>query len=539
MLARIRIVLVVLLAVSSACLERGKERREPSAGLAEPPAQAGSDTRDTSYGVRKEEPRASADREAVISLRLAAEPLHLNPLLAGDTVGVGITLGDVYEGLLAIDRPGDSPKPCLAESFTVSDEGRTWRFFLRKGVRFHEGQVLSARDVIASLKLAQGAVGPLRAEFDDLIAIEDEGAAGLVWRFRESRPARIEAFAALPIVSSGSFAGVAAEELGQAAVSRKPNGTGAFQLARWQGEKIELERFAGYWGPAALAKGIRYRVLADDQQALAELRAGRIDGILQLPIASALAFAKDSADLQLVRQSMPAYSAAVFNTESAALPVERRRALSRSFDRKSLVAQLFDSQVQIATGPFVVHSERADPEIRDLDFSLEASRSELARLGVKERPLRVLVPDSSKTMRRLVDIWADDTREVLSLRIEALPFAELVERVRAGDFDITLLSFTTSEDVDLYSLFHSSEVGSSNLSRIADAKLDALLAELRAAKDRATYLGQSRALHRLLVQLAPLAFLTSDARLGLIRPELAGVGDSAAQWGARYMWKQR
>jgi ABC-type transport system substrate-binding protein len=136
-------------------------------------------------------------------------------------------------------------------------------------------------------------------------------------------------------------------------------------------------------------------------------------------------------------------------------------------------------------------------------------------------------------MERFADIWAQDLRGVAELRVRRLGYAELLDAVRAGNFDIALLSFTTSADVDLYSSFHSSAAGSTNLSRIADSELDELLEKARTQRTRKL----SRQIHRKLVELAPVAFLVSDVRLALVRDSVAGIGDTAEEWGARSLWR--
>ena len=68
------------------------------------------------------------------------------------------TIGDeyvyvhlVFNGLSRID-PDMSVKPDLAESWTASDDLKTWTFRLRPGVKFHHGRVLDAEDVVATVK---------------------------------------------------------------------------------------------------------------------------------------------------------------------------------------------------------------------------------------------------------------------------------------------------------------------------------------------------------------------------------------------------
>jgi len=486
--------------------------------------------------VRKHEPQNKADSEATIRVRLPSAPRHLNPLLAGDTVAVGITLGDVYETLLQAPSPSQSPQALLAESFSHSADGRRWRFRLRKQVAFHDGTILSVKDVVSSVQLAQRVAGPLRGEFDDVVSIVDMGNREVEFKFLDSRPARAEAFAALPIVSSHSFADVDVAKIQIAVASQQPNGTGALRFSRKTQNGYELERFPGYWGPPAKARRILYRVIPERSRAVQELQSGSLDVCMGIPIDEAIEDVQGHSGLTLVRRSVPAYIAAVFNTGT--LNRESRKALSRSFDRESLVRELFRGFADIAVGPYVPKSLRSDPEIRAPVFSLASTKKELSAVWGDSTPtLQLLVPVGSRTMERLADIWASDLRGLVTVNVQRPSFGDMLARVRAGDFDVALLSFTKSSDIEMFSLFHSSEVGRGNLSRLARPEVDQVLEALRHSDSLELWIRQSRQLQGLLVSLAPVAFLTTDSRLGIVRSEVAGIGDSSPGTGARFYWR--
>jgi peptide/nickel transport system substrate-binding protein len=453
---------------------------------------------------------------------------------------VELTLGDVYEALLTRDKPGQKPRAGLAKSVGRSADGKEWTFFLREGVRFHSGEPLKPADVVRSFELVRKAPGPLQTDFDDLRKVSVESEDTVVFRFFESRSSRIEAFASVPIVSKKSFRGVKAADLQRAEASRRPNGTGPLRFVSWDSGSIELTRFDRYWGRSARAKTIRYRVIPDRARVLAELRSGGLHVATRFPVDEALRAAADNDDLVLVQESLPAYTAAVFNTQVEGLDIDVRQALARSFDRESIVKELFHGYGEQAIGPYLRESENNEPSARPEAFSLKRTKKELGALwSDPKRGLRLLVPAGSRTMERLADIWAEDLRGIVSVEVIRLPFADMLARVRSGDFDLCLLSFTTSSEVDLYSLFHSSQVGSGNVARLEDPAVDLLVEGARKAQSAEEARDRGRELHRLLLNLAPFAFLTTDRRLGLVHAEVAGVGDSAQSSGARNLWRRQ
>jgi peptide/nickel transport system substrate-binding protein len=534
---RLCVALCCLLACG-ACLERGGDKEGKAAELTQPAAEVVE--RSLLERIRSAEPQWPAKDNARVVIRLASEPLHLNPILVGDAAAVQVALGDIYEALLSIDKPGQRPRTKLAQSFVRDAEGKEWTFYLRRDVAFHSGQRMRPEDVVRSFELARDAPGPLQADFDDLESIRSEGSDAVVFRFLESRSSRSEAFASVPILSKKSFQGVSAKDLQRAKPSRTPNGTGPLRFSSWKSGTIELTRFQKYWGQRSRAKTIRYRVIADRTRALAELRSGGVDIVMRLPVDEALKGLEEDEEVDLVQETLPAYTAAVFNTASPKLGMDLRNALSRSFDRQTIIEQLYRGYSEAAHGPYTPASERNDPHTEPQAFDLESTKKELALLWPNpEHSLRLLVPAGSRTMERLADIWAEDLRGVVTIEIVKLPFADMLGRVRSGDFDVTLLSFTTSGEVDLYSLFHSSHVGNGNLSRLQDPAVDLLLDGARNAHSAEESRDRGRELHRLLMHLSPFAFLAMDRRLGLVARDVAGVGDGAERGGARNLWRRR
>lgn len=523
--------------VFASCIERKSKKADPES---EPtnvslsrPTPAGAPA--SPVAVRSQEPSGPRLETASIVVRLPSEPRHLNPLLAGDTIAVQVALGDVYESLLQRPRPGARPTPHLATKNSQSADGLSWVFELREGVTFHDGTTLSVADVEASFALVQNVVGPLRGEFDDLESVTVTGPRTIAFRFSESRPERADAFASVPIVSAKSFQDADVTTLNLHTASQSPNGTGPLRLQRTSADEIEFVRNPSYWGPSAKAGRIVYRVIADRTRALKELRSGQIDIVLGLPVDEAIAAVQSDASLELVQRSLPAYTAAVFNTENPRLHRGARSALSRSFDRESILQELFRGYAEVAIGPFLRHGDREAPREGNTDFVLESAVADLHTAFSNAKPqLRLLVPRGSRTMERLADIWATDVRDAVDINVQKVDFGALLARVRSGDFEIALLSFTTSAETDLYSLFHSSEVGRGNLSRLAEPAVDALLETLRRSLAEEERIETSHILQHQLLRFAPYAFLTTDVRLGIVRKDIAGVGDTAPAEGARF-----
>ena len=479
---------------------------------------------------------------AVLHLRLAAEPAHLNPFLAGEATVNRVCLGDVYEGLLCARGLDQPPRPCLAASVSVSADGKTWTFRMRPGVEWHDGKPFSVADAAFTFGLLKNpkVVTWLRGDFGDLSRVRSHDDQ-LVLQFSSFRPGRRAAFARLPILPKHVFAGSVAA-LASSPANRHPIGTGPLRFVSWTaGQKLRLSRFADYWGAKPRLAGVSYTIVSSRQRAVAALAAGTLDVVTELPIDEALAAKRQHSALRLFSYPRHAYLAAVDNLRKPVLAdVHVRRALTHSLDRAAIVEKIFHGYADVITGPFPKHSAAYASDVKPLAFGAKLVAAELAKRTLKKLPvIHLLVPTESRTMRRIADIWVEDAKPYLRLQVELAPFAKVLARARAGRFDVALLAFTTSPELDVYTRLHSSQAGRENYGAVRDAKLDALIEKARTTPDAATRAKLSRAIHRRIHELQPYTFIASDRRLGLARPDVSGI--RAGEYGlvARALWRAK
>lgn len=263
----------------------------------------------------------------------------LDPALSYDTAS-GEVIQNVYETLVFYDGIAtDKFVPQLAESWTVSDDGKVWTFQIRQGVKFHEGGDLTASDVAYSYQrgiLQGGYSSPqwLLAEpflgvgNDDITMIIDEGAsaddretlatndpAKLVAACETVKAAIVADDAAgtvtmtlaqpwgpfLPTIANGwgsimdsewvmenggwdgscdtwqNFYGMVSADDPFTAIA---NGTGAFKLDHWTpGQEIVLTKFDGYWGEPAKLDSVSIKIIPEFGTRFAMLQAGDADTI--------------------------------------------------------------------------------------------------------------------------------------------------------------------------------------------------------------------------------------------------------------------
>jgi len=187
----------------------------------------------------------------------------------------------VYEPLVAMGADGEW-KGVLAESWEASDDGLTWTFHLRQGVKFHNGREMTADDVIFNLDriLDESTGAPMQSYYANKIASYEA----------------VDPYTVKFVLSDG--AGTFLSEIGlgmRTAIIAKecvtqdnnivhPIGTGPFEFLWWKpGEEWRAKRFDDYWGEVAKIDEVVFKPILDATVRLIALQTGEIDWMMQIP----------------------------------------------------------------------------------------------------------------------------------------------------------------------------------------------------------------------------------------------------------------
>lgn len=289
-------------------------------------------------------------------MRVAQAPdiQSLDPWTATDGATITV-LRQVYEGLVDLEPGGFRVVPKLAETWTVSPDGRVWTFRLRSGVRFHDGTSLDAHAVVRNFDRAKAF-----ARFD----------LGALVTKVEAPDARTVVFTLgapyapfLATLASGSFGIVNPICFQQGpvwatAASRCAQGTGPFRFepGGWQpGESLTLQRNAAYWGRDADGRALPYidtvvfSAIRDDATRVAELHAASVAVALDVGPASLGAV---RADPNLAIRRRPSYDVSFLGIGVTVKPFDDavvRRAVATAIDRGSVVQTVYGGDARFAT----------------------------------------------------------------------------------------------------------------------------------------------------------------------------------------------
>lgn len=335
---------------------------------------------------------------ADLVLGSATEPSAIDPQFSRTGNNQNIAM-QVFDRLVQTD-PTINVEPALAVSWTNIDP-LTWHVKLREGVKFHDGNPLTAEDVIFSLTRARnipnspapfsGNVGAI----DSMKALDD---LTIEFKTKKPTPDFIEQIGFVYIVEKKVAEGASIEDFnsGKAAI-----GTGAYKFKSWTpGDNLVLTRNDGFWGKKQDFDNVTIKFISNDASRVAALRSGAVDLIDAVPpgdvktlqgISGLKVFSTASARiiylaLDSARDKSP------FITDKDGKPLDKnplkdvkvRQALSKLVNRQLIINRILDGSAEPA-GQLVPNGVAGnDPSIEAPAFNADEAKKLLADAGYKD-----------------------------------------------------------------------------------------------------------------------------------------------------------
>lgn len=326
--------------------------------------------------------------EVVIATR--GMPLTLMPHARSEALTSSFQ-SNLFEGLVGFDRDL-KPIPLLAVSWENPDP-LNWLFRLRRGVSFHNGDPLTADDVVFSiLRARDDPASALRSNCAVIAAVTREDEYTVRVTTIHPHPMLLQKLRTVFILPRRHL-----ERVGEAAFIRQPVGTGPYRLVAATPAEIRLAVYEGHWGDAPDFTAARFIRFQSDEEAEALLRGGRTDLAANIsPATAASLAARPAAGMDVIRNR--SLMVLTFGLDTRAQPfrdVRVRRALALAVDRAALVAKLrfgYGSPANQLVPPAVFGY---NPELAELPYHPEGARELLAAAGHTDGlELTLLLPQS-------------------------------------------------------------------------------------------------------------------------------------------------
>ncbi len=491
-------------------------------------------------------PSRSSTPAGTVRVALASEPKSLDPHVTTALEDFRI-LANVYEGLVRFAPGSLEIAPALAESWSIQDEGRSLTFKLRRGVTFHDGSPFDASAVKFNLERLldehhpQHDTGPfpLAFFFDTVkqVSVVDPHTVRLTLK----QPfAPLLANLAYPI---GFMVSPASVRRWGKDFGRHGSGTGPFAVERWVADRsVTLKRYASYWGAPAGLERVVFRPIADPMTRIAELRAGGIDVLPEVP-ADALGFFRHRPGYGVLTQGGPHVWFLILNTRRPPFDdVRARRAVNLAVDKKRLVERVLSNTASVAPGAIpAAFTSAHDPSVTPYPFDPARAKELLAEAGVAPGTrLRCLIPKGGSGMLEpelmATAMQADLARVGLDMKIETWEWNAYLKEVNAGLSDDTAMAamawMTNDPDTLPYLALRSSAAPPKgfNSGYYANPTVDELVEAGRVETDPERRAALYRKLDRVVHDDAPWLFVASWKQNVVFRERVHGLALDPTFW---------
>jgi len=382
-----------------------------------------------------------------VTVAITADPPGWDPSASTSQEIPRVVYHNVFEGLVRFDASG-AIVPALAESWTTSEDGLTWTFTLRQGVKFHDGSTLTVDDVVAKFERAKDPEsGHTHPEYYAAVeSITAPDAATVV--FQLSQPSRSLLY---NLARPDSVIYPAAKAETQRS---EPVGTGPFRFASYTpGTEVVLEKFDDYYldGVPYLDRVV-FRIISDANTRFAALQAGDIDMMGLIP--EQYVQTTTMPDLKVTQGTATAeITMALNNTRPPLDDVRVRQAINLAIDKQSIVqGAMFGLGTIIGT-----HMTPAESYYIDLTdtypYDPERARELLAEAGYPDGfTVKFELPEPYNIERRSGEVIAQQLRAVgIEAELSVVEWGTWIQRIfLGGDYDMTIIGHSEPRDINVY-----------------------------------------------------------------------------------------
>lgn len=459
------------------------------------------------------------------------EVKSLDPQKASDLTSLRIA-ADQFEGLTRYRGDG-RVEPGLARSWTKTPDGLLWRFYLRPGLRFSDGQPITAGTFVTVFNRLRhpATASPNSSLFDVIARIEASGSDTVDVTLHYPFPALAEllahpAMTALPVHRIAS--------IGESWTNDRPLVTsGAYRMTNWTlHDRLLLERNPRWHDQPAPIAAVEWKPVDDRQSAFRQFRAGEADLVGDFPSEQKQWLDRHHPGSAKVAPYRGAYYF-VFNTRRPPFNDRRvRQALNMMVERRAIAGRLLGIGNPPAWGVVPPGMPGTSPAFRPGWTNLpRAQRMAQARQLLADagydgrRPLRFEIRFNSDTDHRrvalaLLDNWRDLPVRVTLLNTEAtLHFASM----RRGDFDLARAGWIGDLSAPENFLgVHRSDAGAINYSGYANPAFDLMLQQALATPGEDRRSAGMKSAEAILMADAPVLPVYYYVTKNLVSPRVLG-----------------
>lgn len=430
------------------------------------------------------EPVAEAPKKDTVILAITGEPTTLDYAFANDLNTFSICC-NLYDGLVREEADG-SLVAGLAESWEYSEDGKEITFTLRQGVKFHNGDVMTADDVVFSFEraLASSSTSRITGSMEKMEKVDDTHVK-LTLKYSYGPIEGCLAAVNCSIISKAAY------EANPDGFARAPIGTGPYKFSSWDsGSKIVFAANEDYFREPAKIKTLTYQLVSDSAAALIALETGDVDMIVSTQ-ASDRQNIIDNKDLFYDEVSASSFWFVAFNNAEGIFAENPllRQAVAHAINTEDCLYGCAEGVGVISTCPIPSTCFGYPEGFEGATYDPELAKKLLAEAGYPDGLTVTIKTMESGYYAKICDVVVEQLRQVgITCVIEPMErTAFLADVYSNSQFDICVNSWTAlypDADFIMFMRYHSSFLGGgNNMVKVAIPELDAALETGRYSSD--------------------------------------------------------
>ncbi len=475
---------------------------------------------------------------------IAAQPRYINPIISQTSEADASLSQLIYSGLFGYDASGNLTKR-LAADFTVSEDGKLYTVTLRSGAKWHDGEEVTAEDVLFTIQSIQNPVykSPLRSNW---LSVD----AASVDRYTVTFTLKKAYFGFLANLTLGIlpkhiWENIAPDNFLLADYNLAPIGSGPYRFFDSKQDSsgnmlsYELRAWSDYFDGAPYISKITFHFYPDEAALIDAYNRKEVLGINSVTPDN-LAALEERKSTRVYEIAIPRIFAVFFNTtKNVALAYDEvREALSYATDRDAIIREVLAGKgipAYTAMLPFMsgYASDLALPhfDIGRANALLDEKGWKRGEDGIRAKNGAVLemeltVPDWPELARTADIVRTQWEQAGARVTVKVLGAADLQENaIRPREYQALLFGEAAMIESDPYSFWHSSQKHDPGLNlalfdnKDADDALASLREELNHDRQREKY----RALQEILIKENPAVFLYASTYLYVVNSAVKGV----------------
>ena len=423
---------------------------------------------------------------------------------------------NVFEGLMKPTPEGDLI-PAVAEKYEISDDQLTYTFTIRDGIKFHNGDPVTAEDVGESLaRCKNGGDGIFEVEaFSNIQHIETADSRSISITLGE------------PDSEFLSYLTAAVLPAGYDGQDTAPVGTGPFKfVSRAAQDNIVLERFDDYWGEKAYLDKVTYKIIENADSILMSLQSGAVDLFAHL---TSTQVAQLGDEFNIEEGTMNLVQAMYLNNAVAPFDdVRVRQALCYAIDRQQILDLAFDGYGSlIGSSMYPAFGKYFDDALTNYyTYDVEKAKALLADAGYPDGfAMTITVPSNYQPHLDTAQVIVEQLKQV-GITAEILPVtweSWLNDTYMGRQFQATVVGVDASTMTARALLERFTSTAGNNFINYNNAEYDAIFQAALAAADDAAQTAAYKQAEANLTENAANVYIQDLADLVAIRKGLTGV----------------